>query len=137
MSLLVFSIFSLAMSSFSFYAYVQTRQAAAELLQEAVVAVRIISYEDWSALAVERSAITRATGGWSLEGEGTVEQIGDFTRSIDFYEVYRDVDGNLVEGTATDAVLDTATRRVTINIAWTSEMGVASTLSKTIYIENI
>lgn len=134
MSLLVFSIFSLSMGSLSFYGYAQTRQEAGELLQEAVIALGSISQEDWSSLVFERSAITRASGRWSLLGEGTVEQIGNFTRTIDFQDIYRDVDGNVVEITANGAVLDVATKRAIIEITWKSEKGVASILSKTIYL---
>lgn len=130
------SIFSLAAGSLSFFTYARSERRANELVQEALVALRSISYSDWSAFEFDRSALDSSSGRWLLAGEGTAEEIDGFVRTIDFYDVYRDAEMNMVASTAPDAVFDGSSKKAVVTISWQSERGADNEKIKTVYLVN-
>jgi hypothetical protein len=109
---------------------------ADNLAQEGVEAVRSIRNRSWLELNYNRSAVEINTGQWRLSGEDTTEQIGNFTRIIDFSPVYRDVGGNIVEPTDPGATLDANSKLVLVTIGWQTREGIAATIERNMYLTN-
>jgi prepilin-type N-terminal cleavage/methylation domain-containing protein len=94
------------------------------LAQEGLEAVRATSSRTWNDFNLNRSAITSESGQWELVGEGTTQLIDKFTRTIDFFSVYRDVAGNVVSATTTDAYLDSGSKLVKVLVEWEVRPGI-------------
>ncbi len=106
------------------------------LAQEGVGAIRSIKDRAWNELVYNRSAVATSSYRWGLVGEGTTEQIGSFSRTIDFSPVYRDSNGNIVPATSSGAYLDVLSKQVVVNISWEIREGASSTVAWTTYLTN-
>jgi prepilin-type N-terminal cleavage/methylation domain-containing protein len=135
-SLLFVSIISLTLGSFSFLSYGRAYMEANELAHEAVEALESISQDSWNEIVYARSAVSFVSGSWSLAGEGTVEQIDEYLRTIDFYPVYRDSNGIEVASTTIGAILDVLSKWVVIDVSWQSEKGIANSIHKTLLLSS-
>jgi hypothetical protein len=107
---------------------------ARALGQEGVEAVRAIRNRDWNELVYGRSGVEVSGGRWIFSGEGTTEEIGRFTRTIDFEPVYRDADGQLAEAGEPGAARDASSTKVTVGISWEIGPGVNGTENRTAYL---
>lgn len=130
-SLLIVSVASLALGSFSFFSYSEAQDTAESLAHEAIEAVKSIGNETWNELVYSRSAIDFSSGQWTLVGEGTVEQFGAFNRTIDFQDVYRNDDDIVVASTTAGVHKDVSSKIVIVNITWKSERDIPQSLVKT------
>jgi hypothetical protein len=93
-------------------------ESARLLSGESLEAVRTIKNENSVPFEFERSAAIYENGSWILSGEGTEEQIGKFTRTVDFLPVWRLADGNLASENDPEAVEDDLSKIVKVGIAW-------------------
>ncbi|MFH1790266.1 MAG: LamG-like jellyroll fold domain-containing protein [bacterium] len=134
----IFGLITAAMVSMvlgSFYSLNQgAQQTEAEyILQEGFEAVRAIRDRAWNISEYSQSGVT-STDGWQYLGEGTTEQIGKYRRIITFFDVCRDLSGNIADCPAN--YIDPHTKRVRILVRWQSQVGSTSTISAVSYISN-
>jgi type II secretory pathway pseudopilin PulG len=88
------------------------------IAQEGIEAVRSIRDRAWAELRFSRSAIAIDNNRWVLTGEGTTEQLGDFTRLIDFFPVFRDSGNNIVPAVDSEATMDADSKEVKVTVSW-------------------
>lgn len=131
---IISAVVSLALGTFSFLNYGKAYERAEELVKEAQDAVKSISNDAWNTLNYTQTALAKADGKWSLVGEGTSEQIGDYSRVISFFSVYRDDGGEIVSATSTGAYLDPASKRVRVVVNWNSEKGFPSSVVREFFL---
>jgi type II secretory pathway pseudopilin PulG len=94
------------------------------LAREGVESVRSVYIEASSSPSYIQSAVINDNGHWSLAGEGSSEQLGEFSRQINFSPVYRDQDTNELSAESDpNSYLDTRSRRVRVDIGWTRNNG--------------
>ncbi len=134
--LIIASLTSLILGSFSFLERGEQFTKAQALVQEGIEAVRAIRDRAWNDLVYNRSAVAAAGNQWILAGEGTTEQIGKFTRYIDFLPIYRGKDGNIVSSTTPDSYLDVLSREIIAGISWEIRDGVNNTTERRVYLSN-
>ncbi len=100
------------------------------LAREGIEAARSVYYEDWDSPSYSQSAIVISDNAWTLSGEGTSEQIGKFSRQINFSSLYRASSTNeLVESSNPDAYLDALSKKISVDIAWVKNNGQAGSYS--------
>ncbi len=87
-------------------------------LNEGEEAVRSIQKTDWNSFSYAQSAIATSTGKWSLAGEGSVEDLGNFSRSIYFFDVYRNDNNIIVEESDLFASRDYFSKYADIRVNW-------------------
>jgi len=133
-ALLAASLVSLALGSFSNLNRARELTMANALAQEGIEAVRAVRDRAWNELIYNQCAVATSGGQWILVGEGTSEQIGYFTRIIDFFPVYRDSSSEIVESSAPDAYDDVLSRRVRIRVSWQNEMGGTNNIERNFYL---
>ncbi len=107
---------------------------AEALAQEGLEAVRSIKDRAWNKGVYVQSAVTASSTGWVFSGEGTTEQIGDFTRIIDFETVCRNISGDIDD--CPSAYTDVHTKKVTVTVSWENEFGVTDYVKKVTYLTN-
>lgn len=88
------------------------------LAQEAIEAVNAIKATHWQDLSYTESAVGIADNKWVLAGEGTVGQIGNFTRRIIFSDIYRNANRDIVEQSDPEAYLDILSKQVEVIVSW-------------------
>ena len=62
------------------------------------------------------SAVEIVGDTWKLSGEGTTEQVGIFSRTINFYDVCRNVLNNIAE--CPSEYIDPHTKEVAVDVEW-------------------
>jgi type II secretory pathway pseudopilin PulG len=134
--LIIASLTSLILGSFSSLERGKQLTQAQTLAQEGIEAVRAIRDRAWNELIYNRSAVAVAGNQWVFVGEGTTEQIGEFTRLIDFLPIYRDEDGNMISSTTSDSYLDVLSKEIIVRISWEIRDGVDNTIEQTTYLTN-
>lgn len=94
-----------------------TRRIRAQALsREGLEAVRSIRDGAYNELIFNQSAISSSSGSWKLIGEGTREIIGEFTRTITFEPVCRDISNKIV--VCPGSYQDVHSKFVTSNVSW-------------------
>ena len=91
---------------------------ALSLLNEGEEAIRTIGRTDWDNLAYDQSAVSIDAVAWALSGEGTVEDLNNFSRTIYFSDVYRDDNNLIVDAGHALASLDTFSKYADIQVEW-------------------
>ncbi len=134
--LIIASLTSLILGSFSSLERGKQFTKAQTLAQEGIEAVRTIRDRAWNELIYNRSAVAVAGNQWVFVGEGTTEQIGSYTRFIDFLPIYRDGNGNIVSSTTPDSYLDVLSKEIIVRISWEIRDGVDNTIEQTTYLTN-
>ena len=86
------------------------------LAQEGYEAVRSIRDRAWNELVLNESAIATNTEGWIFTGEGTIEQIGDFTRTITFSDICRDSSDSMA--ICPSEYLDVQSKKIDVKVVW-------------------
>ncbi|MFH1667592.1 MAG: LamG-like jellyroll fold domain-containing protein [Candidatus Komeilibacteria bacterium] len=89
------------------------RTVAQAYAVEGMEAIRSIRELGWSELTIGQHGLSKEQGYWELSGSEDV--LGQFTRTINIAEVYRDVDGTIL---AEGGSLDLHTKLVSVLIAW-------------------
>ncbi|MBL7057969.1 hypothetical protein ISS03_01410 [Patescibacteria group bacterium] len=115
-ALLSSAIVSLMMGSFAGIMRSDQWIEGNSLAQEGYEAVRSIRDRAWNEVVLSKSAIATSTIGWIFSGEDTTEQIGDFTRTITFEDVCRNISDNIV--TCPGEYLDIQSKKVDIKVVW-------------------
>lgn len=113
------------------------RVEAVNYAQEGIEAVRTIRDESWStnltSIVNDTNYYLAISGGkWTVSQTPAPLLNTMFTRTIKFYEVSRDVDGNIV---ASGGTVDPKTKRVVSAVSW-SERSQNYTVSLETYITN-
>lgn len=133
---LVASLASLLMGSYAGLNRSADINKAEGLTQEAISAIQAIRNRAWNELIFSRSAITINNNQWEVIGESTTEQIGKFSRIIDFIPVYRDSDNELVDASELGAWLDPVSQQVVVTISWQTDNKQDVSLTKTTQLSN-
>lgn len=109
---------------------------AYNLANQSVEAVLSIKDEAWNTLVYSKSAIVVSGNDLIFSGEDTAEQIGNFSRNVDFYPVYRDLDGNIVSATTTDAYLDVNSKELLVTVGWELPNGDTKEIKRNLFLTN-
>ncbi len=107
---------------------------ARALAQEGIEAVRAIRNRDWNELAYSRSGVEVSGGRWVFSGEGTIDSVGQFERTIDFTPVYRDAAGNIAAAGDPGAARDASSTKMTVEVSWEAGPGIDSAVGQTAYL---
>jgi type II secretory pathway pseudopilin PulG len=133
-ALLAASLVSLVLGSFNNLNRARELVVADGLAQEGVEAVRAIRDRAWNELIYNQSTVATSSGRWILLGEGVNEKIDKFNRSIEFFPVYRDGDGEIVAASAPGAYEDVLSRQVKVNLSWENELGGTNNVERRFYL---
>lgn len=108
---------------------------AQALATEGIEAVKDIYGTAWNALEYATSSVALSGDNyWSLTGEGTTEAIGQYTRTIDFYDTCRSATTDEIIDCPGDYV-DVHTKHVIVTVSWTVRGG-ANNVTQEAYITN-
>jgi len=106
------------------------------LAQEGLEALRSIKARAWNELIFDRSAVQVVSNEWSLVGENTIEEIGDFSRTIDFFDVYRNLQNEIVSFDDAGSFLDLESKKITATVSWDTGRGITNSVEKTFLLTN-
>ena len=81
-------------------------------------AIRAIGRIGWNSFVYDQSAIDINANAWVLAGEGSLENVGNFSRTIYFSDVYRDDNSLIVDAGHALASLDTFSKYADIQVEW-------------------
>jgi hypothetical protein len=137
----IFSLFAVSMATFILGAITLTQTGgdvsqADALAVEGIEAVRAIRDSSWNNLAFDSSGIEVISGQWALRGEGTSDEIGKFTRTINFLPIFRNAEHDIVSSTSTGAVLDSESKQVDAVVGWDTGRGVFDSVNISAYLTN-
>ena len=107
---------------------------AEALAQEGIEAVRSIKDSAWNEIFYNQSAIIVNLGQWALAGEGTTEQIGQFTRTITFNDVCRDASFEIVS--CPGDYVDIHSKKITVAVDWETMIGITNSVQQATYLTN-
>lgn len=107
---------------------------AAALAQEGIEAVRAIRDGAWNKMRYGQSAVGIIGNVWDFLGEGTTERVGQYTRTINFGDVCRDDEGNIVgcPGSYNDA----HSKMVTATVNWEGRPGTVNSVRQVLFLTN-
>ncbi len=107
---------------------------AEALAQEGIEAVRSIRDGAWNEILYNQSAAIVSSGQWVLAGEGTTEQIGQFTRTITFDNVCRDISDEIVS--CPGDYTDVHSKKITVTVDWDPTIGITNSVRQAAYLTN-
>ncbi|MBU0661180.1 hypothetical protein KKG22_03295 [Patescibacteria group bacterium] len=107
---------------------------AEALAQEGLAAVRAIQDRAWNEFDYAQSDVTTTVDGWSFQGEGTSETIGQYTRTITFEDVCRDVHNNIVNCPGDH--VDIYSKKALVLVSWEIRPGLTNEVRKVMYLTN-
>lgn len=116
------SLAGVILGSFNVFARSDEIVKADNLANSGVEMVRAVRDRAWNELRYGTSSVVIVDGIWQFSGEGTIEYIDGFTRKIEFFNVYRDNNGEIVSETSPGSFLDIYTKDVLVTVGW-SVMG--------------
>ncbi|MBU0671102.1 hypothetical protein KKF29_02990 [Patescibacteria group bacterium] len=99
------------------------RNKAQTIAEEGMEATESISKRAWNELVYGNHGLDDTAGYWRFSGVDDVVAVSgdrDYTRIINVGEVYRDLNGQIVE---TGGNLDLATKKVTVTVSWLYDSG--------------
>jgi len=135
-SLISTSLASLLMGSFGLLTRQSEITQANNLANEGVEALRFIKDNKWNSLLYSTSTVNRDSGQWMLSGEGTTEQIGKFSRRINFYPVYRNNFGEIVGADDVGASLDIYSKKAEVLVDWAVGVDGQKEAKRVTYLSN-
>jgi len=106
---------------------------AKSYLEEGAEAIRSIKNRAWDEMVYDRSGLREEADGYYLSGEGTADNNGLFSRTIDFYPLYRNDSGEPSIEPAEGYWLDILSKRIVINVFWDIGNGNNSNIAETLY----
>lgn len=135
-SLIVVSIVGLVLGGLALLSEGGRFMQAENLASEAIEASRSIFRNDWSKSEISQSAITQSGGQWDFVGENTSEQIGQYTRTINFYPIYRNDFYDIVSSTTPASYLDVHSILMKAYIEWEARNGKTNSVEKMAILSN-
>ncbi|MFH1451449.1 MAG: fibronectin type III domain-containing protein [bacterium] len=135
-SLIVAAMAAMVVGSFNAVQQGGEQIQAAALAQEGIEAVRSIRDQEWSNLAYQQSGIMVSGGKWVFSGEGSQDQIGQFTRTVSFVDVYRDSADEIVPAAAPGAILDPNSKEVWVAVEWNPREGISNIARRNCILTN-
>lgn len=133
-SLIVAGIASLVLGGFAGLEQGGEQTQAAALAQEALEAVKSIQGRAWNELRYSQSAVALSAGKWVFSGEGTDEQIGQFSRVISFSNVCRNASQDIVE--CPGVYQDVHSKKIIAVVDWTIRPGIDNFVQAAAYLTN-
>ena len=135
----IFALISAVMITMATGGFVTLQQGgeqteAQALAQEGVEAVRSIRDNAWNELQYSTSSVSIVNAKWAFDGEGTTEIIGDYTRTISFSDVCRDVSDDIT--TCPGSYTDVHSKKVTAEVVWEVRPGITNTVRQIGYLTN-
>lgn len=115
------------------------RISKAQILAERdLEAIRAIGYRAWNELVYNRSAVVldSNTNNWVLNGENTFEQTGQFMKTLNFYPVYRNENGEIVSATSTGAYNDSLSKEAVSTVSWLNNKNETKSIESRILLTN-
>lgn len=109
---------------------------ANNLAEESVEAVLFMKDKSWNSLIFDESVIAIEDNGLVFSGEGTTEQIGNFSREVRFFPVYRDNSDEIVSATTTDARLDIHSKELVVTVSWLLPNGQSMQTRRNLFLTN-
>ena len=107
---------------------------AEALAQEGIEAVRSIRDSAWNKVLYNQSAVVLNSGQWVFSGEGTTEQIGQFSRNITFNDVCRDTSDEII--TCPGDYTDIHSKKITVAVDWDPTIGITNSVQQVSYLTN-
>jgi type II secretory pathway pseudopilin PulG len=110
------------------------RARAVFLADEGIEAVKSIKDNAWNEVIFSKSAVNTTGNQWNFTGEGSTENIDQYTRTITFSNVCRNSLGDITPcpGDYTDIY----TKKVTSEVSWVYRPGFTQSVQKEGYITN-
>lgn len=133
-SLIAASIASMILGSFSGLEQGGEYTQAEALAQEGIEAIRSIREGAWNENIYNQSAVSISSNKWIFDGEGTDETIGQFTRTITFDNVCRDINDDIT--TCPGSYTDVHSKKVTVTVEWAIREGISNSVEKVTYLTN-
>ncbi len=139
LALAIFSLIAVAMITMANGGFVALEQGgeqteAENLAQEGIEAVRSIHDRAWNELTHNQSGVSASSSSWNFLGEGTTETIGEYTRTISFEDVCRDVSDDII--TCPGSYTDLQSKQVTSSVSWVTGTGAINTVDQISYLTN-
>ena len=110
------TIIALALSGYNALIKSYKQIIASSLVHEGLEATRGIKDYAWNEMVYSRSGISASGGFWQFVGEGTTEQINEFSRTIDFEDICRNSNYEIVD--CASGWNDVQAKRVIVNVSW-------------------
>lgn len=133
-SMIAAVIITMSMGGFNALTQGDDQSTAEFLTQEAMEAIKSIREGAWNELAYGQSSIDIVSNQWTLNGEGTSETIGKFTRNITFTDVCRDALDEIVE--CPGSFTDINSKLVTVEVDWQTNTGKSNSVVQSLYLTN-
>ncbi|MFC1595127.1 hypothetical protein ACFL3E_01720 [Patescibacteria group bacterium] len=135
----IFGLIAASMMSMALGGFVGLEQGgdqteAEALAQEGIEAVRGIRDDAWNRIIYSTSSIAIGGNEWVFSGEGTTEQIGQYTRVISFADVCRDGSDNIT--TCPGIYTDAHSKKIAATVTWDTRNNVSNTVQRVAYITN-
>jgi len=135
-SLLSSSLVSLILGNLSILSNSGNATKGEFLAQEGIEAMRSIKNRAWNELNINSSAIQINNNEWNLAGEGTSEQIDNFSRTVYLRDVFRDSNNNIIASTSPLASSDRSTKEVRSKASWISSRNNNISVELITYLSN-
>jgi len=120
-ALLSTALVTLILGNFDFFTAESEMMRGQQLADAGMNAVEAVRDEAWNNLIYSRSAVGLNGNQWELVGEGTTEQLDKYKRTIDFFPIYRNENGEI--SSSADAYLDVQSKEVEVNVSWQKKNG--------------
>lgn len=130
------SLTSLALGSLALATSTSKHSKAEFLAQEGMEIVNVIKSRAWNELNINQSGLQIIDNEWYFAGEGTSEQIGEYSRTIFLSDVFRDENYNIVPSTSPQIILDTFSKKVKAKVTWTSARNAQNYISYQSIVSN-
>ena len=107
---------------------------AEALAQEGMESIRSIRDSAWNEIFYNQSAAIVSSGQWILAGEGTTEQIGQFTKTITFSDVCRNTSAEIAS--CPGDYTDVHSKKITVIVDWEAMIGATNSVQQVAYLTN-
>jgi prepilin-type N-terminal cleavage/methylation domain-containing protein len=136
------AIITLAVGGFSALQRGGDQTEAEALAQEGVEAIRSIRDGAWNEIFYDKngvavssqSAVEILSSQWELTGEGTIETIGQYTRTITISDVCRDILDDITN--CPGNYKDLHSKKIKSEVIWSPMNGVTSSVERISYLTN-
>ena len=135
----IFALISAAMITLSLGGFTALEQGgehteAKALAQEGIEAVRAIRDSAWNELIYTTSSVSVSSTQWVFDGEDSIETIGQYTRTISFSDVCRDVSDDIA--VCPGDYTDIHSKKVSSVVTWEVRPGVSNSVQQFGYLTN-
>jgi hypothetical protein len=139
LAMAIFSLIASTMVSFALGGFNALQQGGEQtqaefLAGEAIEAIRSIKDDAWNDIIYNQTSLVTSSGRWFFTGEGVDETIGQYTRTIVFEDVCRDVLDDIVD--CPGSYTDVHTKKVSSTVSWITGVGKTNEVERVVYITN-